>query len=191
MKNIVITALIVSAFGITLYMDTHNGQLPWDNSNSGRARYYNSYKVNHKYNKHYNNRYKRNRYTQKSKQYNRYTYSTERNDKNIQTYDRDPEFIRYRSELYMNLQDAWNLGKNINLPKAERTAIISVSIYNSGSRYIVLDKSSGSAEFDKAATEFVQNNINLIKPLPKNFNSDFLKIRIHLNKGTFGLSTTL
>ena len=188
MKKIILTALIVSAFGITLYMDTHNGQLPWDDNQNTQVKY-NNYQ---KYKKTKNIHNSRQHAKRKLNNTKRYSFSS---DSKQNSYKRatlnnnySSEVLNYRRELYKDLSQAWNYGKDINLPRTQAPAILSIEIAKNGTKYVVLRSSSGSAEFDKAALEFLNKNIGLVKPLPKNIESERFRVYVKLNKNSFGMS---
>lgn len=175
MKNIVITALIVSAFGITLYMDTHNGQLPWDNKKQI------SYSSNY-----YKLKNKNYRQIQKRKHIRR------NSNRDHYRYDNINACSLLQSKYFNNLRNGW-FDYSRNLPNnVKENARIKVNIAPNGNIIsTTLVQSSGSNIIDNAALEYINSQAPF-----KNFSNECKNIKhisgyFNINKGLFAVSTYL
>ena len=163
-------------------MDTHNGALPWNFSQEKEIKYTN-------YKKNARSTYQTTRNSRHNRTTNAYQNSSYMRKVHTEAKQLSPEATKYRAILYRDLQNAWNFGKNQPFERQQDATTITLLVYKSGRKHIEITRSSGSQDFDKVAEDFLKSNLHLINPLPKEFDSDFFKVKIYLNKGSFGMST--
>lgn len=174
MKNIIITALIASAFAVTFYMDTHNGQLPWNDNK--QIFYSNNYKLKNK----------------KYRQMQKRKHIRHNSSRDFYRYDNIDACSLLQSKYFNNLRNGWfDYSKDLPNNIKENIRIKVIIEPNGNILSTTLIQSSGSDIIDKAALKYINSQAPFKKFSNECKNIKHITGYFNINKGLFAVSTYL
>ena len=182
LKKITVIILLALAFNVTFYMDTHDGQLPWNSKKE-----YNSNRKNVKYKK-YKKRYAySNNYNRRNQKYKNIESFNDYNNK----YKPDlPSHVKYRHSLGTLIFNNWmDYRKTLDFGNVTEPTVIWLNITKKGKiSSAEIYKSSGSYMVDRKVLAFIKS-LAPFPPLSDDYEQDKLGISLTISEKQFGTSS--